>query len=110
MASAAVRSVARYQAIGTLGPDVIPSEIHPARLVLYDLIRVQNAHYGSLIRAAHEEPFMTQGDCTGGRRRDDARAVDLTRHVTRACDASERRVLARWPRVHSDAASYLEAG
>lgn len=35
-------------------------EIHPTGLALYDLIRVQNAHYGSLIRAAFGEPFMTQ--------------------------------------------------
>ena len=35
-------------------------EIHPTGLALYDLIRVQNAHYGSLIRAAYGEPFMTQ--------------------------------------------------
>jgi len=34
-------------------------EIHPTGLALYDLIRVQNAHYGSLIRAAYGEPFMT---------------------------------------------------
>ncbi len=35
-------------------------EIHPTGLALYDLIRVRNAHYGSLIRAAYGEPFMTQ--------------------------------------------------
>jgi len=35
-------------------------EIHPTGLALYDLIRVQNAHYGSLIRAAYGEPFVTQ--------------------------------------------------
>jgi len=35
-------------------------EIQPTGLALYDLIRVQNAHYGSLIRAAYGEPFMTQ--------------------------------------------------
>jgi N-acetylglucosamine malate deacetylase 1 len=35
-------------------------EIFPTGQQLYDLIRVQNAHYGSLIRTAYGEPFMTQ--------------------------------------------------
>ncbi len=35
-------------------------EIHPTGQALYDLIRVQNAHCGSLIRASYGEPFMTQ--------------------------------------------------
>ncbi len=34
-------------------------EIFPTGQPLYDLIRVQNAHYGSLIRAAYGEPFVT---------------------------------------------------
>ncbi len=35
-------------------------EIFPTGQALYDLIRIQNAHYGSLIRAAYGEPFVTQ--------------------------------------------------
>jgi LmbE family N-acetylglucosaminyl deacetylase len=35
-------------------------EIFPTGQNLYDLVRVHNAHYGSLIRAAYGEPFMTQ--------------------------------------------------
>lgn len=35
-------------------------EIFPTGQQLYQLIRTQNAHYGSLIRAAFGEPFMTQ--------------------------------------------------
>ena len=34
-------------------------EIHPTGQDLYELIRVQSAHYGSLIRTAHGEPFFT---------------------------------------------------
>jgi bacillithiol biosynthesis deacetylase BshB1 len=34
-------------------------EIFPTGQALYDLIRTQNAHYGSLIRTAFGEPFMT---------------------------------------------------
>jgi bacillithiol biosynthesis deacetylase BshB1 len=34
-------------------------EIFPAGRPLYDLIRIQNAHYGSLIRTAYGEPFIT---------------------------------------------------
>ena len=34
-------------------------EIFPTGQPLYDLVGVQNAHYGSLIRAAYGEPFMT---------------------------------------------------
>jgi bacillithiol biosynthesis deacetylase BshB1 len=33
-------------------------EIHPTGQDLYELIRVQSAHYGSLIRKAHGEPFF----------------------------------------------------
>jgi bacillithiol biosynthesis deacetylase BshB1 len=35
-------------------------EIFPTGQALYDLVRIQNAHYGSLIRAAYGEPFVTQ--------------------------------------------------
>lgn len=35
-------------------------ELHPTGQPLYELVRTQNAHYGSLIRAAYGEPFMTQ--------------------------------------------------
>jgi bacillithiol biosynthesis deacetylase BshB1 len=35
-------------------------ELFPAAVPLYDLIRIQNAHYGSLIRAAYGEPFHTR--------------------------------------------------
>jgi len=35
-------------------------EIFPTGQQLYELVRVQNAHYGSLIRAAYGEPFITQ--------------------------------------------------
>ncbi len=34
-------------------------EIHPTGQDLYELIRVQSAHYGSLIRASYGEPFFT---------------------------------------------------
>ncbi|GBD31205.1 N-acetyl-alpha-D-glucosaminyl L-malate deacetylase 1 [bacterium HR33] len=34
-------------------------EIFPTGQELYDLIRIQNAHYGSLIRTRYGEPFMT---------------------------------------------------
>ncbi|GIW51552.1 MAG: bacillithiol biosynthesis deacetylase BshB1 [Gemmatimonadales bacterium] len=34
-------------------------EIFPTGQDLYDLIRIQNAHYGSLIRTRYGEPFMT---------------------------------------------------
>ena len=34
-------------------------EIFPTGQALYELVRVQNAHYGSLIRTAYGEPFMT---------------------------------------------------
>jgi bacillithiol biosynthesis deacetylase BshB1 len=34
-------------------------EIHPTGQDLYELIRVQSAHYGSLIRCAYGEPFFT---------------------------------------------------
>ncbi|NIR44808.1 MAG: bacillithiol biosynthesis deacetylase BshB1 [Gemmatimonadetes bacterium] len=35
-------------------------ELFPAEIPLYDLVRVQDAHYGSLIRAAYGEPFHTR--------------------------------------------------
>ncbi|MDH5804001.1 MAG: bacillithiol biosynthesis deacetylase BshB1 [Gemmatimonadota bacterium] len=34
-------------------------ELFPTGQPLYDLIRLQNAHYGSLIRASYGEPFLT---------------------------------------------------
>ncbi len=34
-------------------------EIFPTGQALYDLIRTQNAHYGSLIRTRYGEPYMT---------------------------------------------------
>jgi bacillithiol biosynthesis deacetylase BshB1 len=34
-------------------------EIFPTGQHLYELVRIQNAHYGSLIRTAYGEPFMT---------------------------------------------------
>ncbi len=34
-------------------------ELFPAGQSLYDLVRTQNAHYGSLIRTAYGEPFIT---------------------------------------------------
>ncbi len=35
-------------------------ELFPADVPLYDLVRIQDAHYGSLIRAAYGEPFYTR--------------------------------------------------
>jgi bacillithiol biosynthesis deacetylase BshB1 len=35
-------------------------ELFPAEVPLYDLVRIQDAHYGSLIRAAYGEPFNTR--------------------------------------------------
>jgi LmbE family N-acetylglucosaminyl deacetylase len=35
-------------------------ELYPAAVPLYDLVRIQDAHYGSLIRAAYGEPFYTR--------------------------------------------------
>jgi bacillithiol biosynthesis deacetylase BshB1 len=35
-------------------------ELFPAGVTLYDLVRIQNAHYGSLIRVAYGEPFYTR--------------------------------------------------
>ena len=35
-------------------------ELYPAEVPLYDLVRIQDAHYGSLIRAAYGEPFYTR--------------------------------------------------
>ncbi|MBI2072163.1 MAG: hypothetical protein HYW06_10115 [Gemmatimonadetes bacterium] len=41
-------------------PDAHLHNTDETRRVVVELIRVQNAHYGSLIRAAYGEPFMTQ--------------------------------------------------
>ena len=38
---------------------VAAGELFPTGQALYELIRTQNAHYGSLIRAAFGEPFFT---------------------------------------------------
>lgn len=35
-------------------------ELYPADVSLYELVRIQDAHYGSLIRAAYGEPFYTR--------------------------------------------------
>ncbi len=35
-------------------------ELYPADVSLYDLVRIQDAHCGSLIRAAYGEPFYTR--------------------------------------------------
>jgi len=35
-------------------------ELYPAAVPLYDLVRIQDAHCGSLIRAAYGEPFFTR--------------------------------------------------
>jgi bacillithiol biosynthesis deacetylase BshB1 len=35
-------------------------ELFPAGVPLYDLVRLQSAHYGSLIRCAYGEPFYTR--------------------------------------------------
>jgi len=35
-------------------------ELFPAEVPLYDLVRIQDAHYGSLIRAAYGEPFLSR--------------------------------------------------
>ncbi|HSG82853.1 MAG TPA: PIG-L family deacetylase, partial [Gemmatimonadota bacterium] len=35
-------------------------ELFPAEVPLYDLVRIQDAHYGSLIRVAYGEPFYTR--------------------------------------------------
>ena len=40
-------------------------EIFPTGQALYELVRVQNAHYGSLIRTAYGEPFMTHETVRG---------------------------------------------
>ena len=38
---------------------VAAGELFPTGQNLYDLIRTQNAHYGSLVRTAYGEPFTT---------------------------------------------------
>lgn len=35
-------------------------ELFPAGVPFYDLVRIQDAHYGSLIRTAYGEPFLTR--------------------------------------------------
>jgi len=35
-------------------------ELFPAEVPLYDLVRIQDAHYGSLIRVAYGEPFLSR--------------------------------------------------
>ena len=35
-------------------------ELFPADVALYDLVRIQDAHYGSLIRSAYGEPFYSR--------------------------------------------------
>ncbi len=35
-------------------------ELFPAQVSLYELVRIQDAHYGSLIRTAYGEPFHTR--------------------------------------------------
>lgn len=35
-------------------------ELFPAEVPFYDLVRIQDAHYGSLIRAGYGEPFYTR--------------------------------------------------
>lgn len=35
-------------------------ELYPAEVPLYELVRIQDAHYGSLIRTAYGEPFYTR--------------------------------------------------
>lgn len=35
-------------------------ELFPADVSLYDLVRIQDAHYGSFIRAGYGEPFFTR--------------------------------------------------
>ena len=51
---AAIRCYAsQFDAVDSAG------EIFPTGQQLYELVRTQNAHYGSLIRTAYGEPFMT---------------------------------------------------
>lgn len=35
-------------------------ELYPAAVPLYELVRIQDAHYGSMIRAGYGEPFFTR--------------------------------------------------
>ena len=35
-------------------------ELYPAAVPLYEVVRIQDAHYGSFIRAAYGEPFFTR--------------------------------------------------
>ncbi len=51
----AIRAYAsQFEGVQALG------ELFPADVPLYDLVRIQDAHYGSLIRAAYGEPFYTR--------------------------------------------------
>ena len=51
---AAIRCYAsQFDAVDSAG------EIFPTGQQLYELVRTQNAHYGSLIRTAYGEPFLT---------------------------------------------------
>ncbi len=51
----AIRSYAsQFDGVKALG------ELFPADVPLYDLVRIQDAHYGSLIRAAYGEPFLSR--------------------------------------------------
>jgi bacillithiol biosynthesis deacetylase BshB1 len=51
---AAIRCYAsQFEAVDSAG------EIFPTGQQLYELVRTQNAHYGSLIRTAYGEPFIT---------------------------------------------------
>ena len=52
-------------------------EIFPTGQQLYELVRTQNAHYGSLIRTAYGEPFMTHETVRIHGCGYDGRAVDL---------------------------------
>jgi hypothetical protein len=49
-------------------------EIHPTGASLYDVVRVHSAHYGSLIRCRHGEPFFT----TETMRADDLLALEVS--------------------------------
>lgn len=55
------RKLEAIQCYGSQFDDVSSlGELFPAEIPLYDLVRVQDAHYGSLIRRAYGEPFLTR--------------------------------------------------
>ncbi len=55
------RKMAAIQCYASQFDDVeAMGELFPARVPIYDLVRIQDAHYGSLIRAAYGEPFYTR--------------------------------------------------